>query len=41
MNRICLAVCVGMFAGLPAAAVVHPWEKQELTFTATRSYGNP
>jgi len=29
------------WAGTLAAAVVHPWEKQELTFTASRSYANP
>ncbi len=28
-------------AGMAWGAVAHPWEKQELTFTAARSYSNP
>ncbi len=41
MNQLHRAVLFGILAGLPAAAAVHAWEKQELTFTASRSYANP
>ncbi len=42
-HRLCLAVCTLFLAASPglAAAPVHVWEKQELTFTAAQDYPNP
>jgi hypothetical protein len=37
MSRLLFALALV----LPAAAAVHPWEKQELTLTASRTYANP
>lgn len=37
MPRLLLAVV----CAVQALAAVHPWEKQELTFTAARAYGDP
>ena len=32
---------LGLVLALPLAAAVHPWEKQELTFTSSRAFANP
>src|SRR5437868_775395 len=39
MLRLGLAALA--WTGAAWCAVTHPWEKQELTFTASRSYSNP
>lgn len=36
-----LSLVFGCMAAWPAAAVVHVWEKQELSFTASRTFANP
>jgi hypothetical protein len=41
MKPLHLALLLAISAGLPVAAAVHPWEKQELTFTAAKTYANP
>lgn len=35
------SILFGMLGSLPVAAAVHVWEKQELTFTSTRTFANP
>ncbi len=41
MRQLHVVLLLGLAAGLPVAAAVHPWEKQEVTFTAARTYANP
>jgi uncharacterized protein DUF5060 len=49
MHHLAFTICCGIFAaalGLPsgrtpAAASIHVWEKQELTFHSARTFANP
>jgi hypothetical protein len=41
MYRVTGLLCVFAGAAASASAVVHVWEKQELTFTSARSFANP
>src|ERR1022692_4784555 len=40
-SMVWLSLVFGCMAAWPAAAVVHVWEKQELSFTASRTFANP